>query len=174
MTISEFVVDSELLLKVSSSNNKYRSLMELLQVMRSNRQFDQDDIKECKYFYQLLRSIQEHKCKIVYNDKIKIEYNQILEKCPDDLIIILGRIFSEKACYIEYERKLNHKHRFKLSTTPLKYKINYIDAAHLCEKNKLIVSTTEYIDGRYRRCQCDLNNVGVVCENVFYVIDQVN
>lgn len=174
MTISEFVVDSELFLKISSSDSGYQSLMELLRDRVSNRQFNQDEVMECKYFYELLKSIKQHKCKLVYNDKIKKEYNHVIQKCPIDIKIAIARVLSERACYIEHERKLNHKCRFKLSNTPLKNKIHYIDAAHLCENNKLIVSTKDFIDSNYRECQFDLIDVGITCENVFYVIDHVN
>lgn len=174
MKISEFVVDSELFLKISSNDSEYRSFMELMRDRISNRQFNQNDVNECKYFFELLKLIREHKYKLVYNGKIKKEFNQIVESCPEDIKILFSRVFSDRGCYEEYERKLNHKCRIRLLNTPLKNKIHYIDAAHLCENNKLIVSTTEFIDSKYRRHQSDLNDIGIACENVFYVIDQMN
>jgi hypothetical protein len=174
MTISECVVDSELFKKVSSNNSRYQSFMELLLDMRSNPQFTQDDENECKCFYHLLRSIKNYKCKLVYNEKIIIDYNQIIEMCPEDIITILGRILSETACYTKKEEKLHHTHRLKLYNSPLKNKIPYVDAAHLCDNNKLIVSTVVYLNSKYKNCRVDLNIVGVICENACYVINHVN
>lgn len=172
MEINEFVVDSELFSKINSEGNNCETILQLIHSKIKNGDFSVNDMNECICFVDILKAIINKKCVFAYNDEIKTQCIETVKKCPDDIKIMFMNILGNSSHCKKIDSNFDYRKKSLFIGTPLESKIQFINVAyHL--NNKLIISTKEEIDTKYKDSFYNLCLVEVACKNVCEVKEEI-
>ncbi len=172
MGINELVVDSELFSKISSDDNKYEDIHQLIVYKIKNNDFDKNDLGECTSFVDILKAIKNEKCVFAYNDETQKKCIEIVGKCPKDIKEMFIDILRKEPCCKKIEDYFDTTEKELFKDSLLESKIPFINVAyHL--SNKLIISTKEEIETKYENCFTELCEVRVVCKSACEVKEEI-
>lgn len=162
MTI-ECVFDAELLKKYSS-DNKCASYLHVAQNLL-NAGHDKFIIRECNCLFEFFTTVTtKNKCVICYNEKINTEYSNLIDKLPDDLMLMFSNILSNK-CAENRDGSFIFEDFEELNSTQLEHKTMYLDVAKSLI-NRIIISTKEDVDTIYNPNISILTKHAISCKSV--------
>lgn len=167
----ECVLDAEIFKRYCSDKN-YCSADELMQSCLNQGISNILFYKECYCLINFLGAIKAEKCIICYNNTIITEYEQYIDKLPQDLLDYISSILSDT----RYSRKENgsliHSESFSIKSTGLKSKVMYLDVAKSLT-NKRIVATKEDAKDVYNQNVKILLRFQISCKDVCGQWDEI-
>lgn len=164
MTKTDYVIDVDFFRKISSDKPNVKSIgvnVLLMDKLRTN-QISDEDFEECLCFIDILKAANSGKFKMRANFEILQEYQNFIDKCPNEIYYAYTYIFRDRIAKMRIISDDIVKD--SLSDTPLKSKKNYITVAVALPPNsKTIVSTHNEIKNSYKACLNKLCEYEVEC-----------
>lgn len=161
---SECVLDAELFKKYSSES-QCCSYVDIVPDLLS-RGHDKFTIRECTCLFELLGAVDEGKCVVYLNEKIREKYIAHIDKLPGDLLIYFESILTNKNQTKIENGSFELTDSEELKSTTLKDKEIYLNVAKSLATGR-IVSTIEDIKNVYKS-KSNIHIVlkhGISCKN---------